>query len=251
MLEKTTNVMKEVYDLFIEYGAVLLASINEACVTQMGTQFGTNLVSGDANARALTFNLGTVAMQDALISLMTDWRENEMTDDVAIVGNGPFANLDLVKKFYSQMANNQGVNMAAISSSLPNVFFDKDTRAVWGANQVGVFGKGSVHLLTRNMYEGNFAGHLANSSYFNMALPVNELTVPQPFLDRLKIDVQIQEVDCAKEVLLNGVPTQVKEGVIVYLKKKFSVFTLPQMYQAADPLYGTNGTLRYSITATT
>lgn len=248
-LQKETNVMKEVYGLFIEYGAVLLAKINETLVTQMATKFGNNIVTGDANARALTFALGTVAMQDALVQLMTDWRENELADDVAIVGHGPFANLDLLKKFYSQMASSQGMNMAALNAAIPNVWYDKDCKAIWGANQVGVFAKGAVHLLTRNMYQGNFAGKLANSSFFTMALPVNELTVPQPFLDRLLFDVQIKEVDCPTEVDINGVPTTVREGVIVFLKKKFSLFTLPEMYQAADPLYGTNGTLRYAITA--
>ncbi len=250
LLERETTVMKEVYDLFIEYGATLLAKINETLVTQMATAWGVNTVSGDANATALTFSLGTVAMQDALIQLMTDWRENEMVDDIAIVGNGPFANLDLVKKFYSSMANQQGFNMAAVNSFLPNIFFDKDTRAIWGANQVGVFAKGSVHLLTRNMYEGNFAGHLANSTFFTMALPVNELVVPQPFLDRLLFDVQIREVDCPTEIDLNGVPTTIKEGVVVFLKKKFALYTLPELYRAGDPLEGTNGTLRYEITAT-
>jgi hypothetical protein len=250
LLERETSVMKEVYSLFMEYGGVLLQSINEALVTQMSTAFGTNIVTGDANARALTFGLGTVAMQDALVQLMTDWRENEMTDDVAIVGHGPFANLDLVKKFYSQMPNTQGMNMSALNSAIPNVWYDKACKAIWGANQVGVFAKGSVHLLTRNRYEGNFAGRLANSSFFTMALPVNELTVPQPFLDRLKFDVQIKEIDCPTEVVINGETKIVSEGVVVFLKKKFSLFTLPEMYQAEDPLVGTNGTLRYSITAT-
>jgi hypothetical protein len=248
-LTKETNVMKEVYGLFIEYGAVLLAKINETLVTQMATKFGNNVVTGDNAARALTFQLGTVAMQDALVQLMTDWRENEISDDVAIVGHGPFANLDLLKKFYSQMASSQGMNMAALNQAIPNVWYDKDCKAIWGANQVGVFAKGASHLLTRNMYEGNFAGKLANSAFFTMALPVNELTVPQQFLDRLLFDVQIKEVDCPTEIEVNGVPTTVREGVIVFLKKKFSLFTLPEMYQATDPLVGTNGTLRYQITA--
>jgi hypothetical protein len=248
-LERETSVMKEVYDLFIEYGAVLLASINEALVTQMSTSFGDHLATSTNAATALNFKLGTIALQDAMVQLMADWRTNEMGDDVAIVGNGVFANLDLVKKFYSSMANDQGVNMQALANAFPNTFFDKDTAAIWGADRVGVFEKGSVHMLTRNMYEGNFSGHLANSTYFTMALPVNELTVPQPYLDRLKFDVQIQEVDCPREIDLNGVPTTVSEGVIVFLKKKFSLFTLPEMYQEGDPLVGTNGTLLYHITA--
>ena len=204
IISQESNVMKEVYDLFLEYGAVLLASINEALVGQASTQFGVNTVTGVNAARALTFSLGTVAMQDALVQLMTDLRENEMSDDVSMVGSGAFANLDLVKKFYSQMASNQGVNMAALNNNFPSVFFDKDCRTIWGDNNIGVFAKGSAHLLSRNYYVGNFAGQLANSVFFTMALPVNELAVPQPFLDRMIFDVQIREIDCATEVVING-----------------------------------------------
>jgi hypothetical protein len=247
LMERETTVMQEVYNNLIVYGNALLAKVNDTCVTQMGTKFGVNVTTGDNAARALTFNVGTVAMQDALVQLMTDWRENEINEDVAIVGNGPFANLDLLKKFF-QGTNTQGLNLAAMTTGMPNVFYDKDTRAIWGANQVGVFAKGAVHLLTRNMYDGNFAGHLGTSNLFTMALPVSA-TVPQPFLDRLKFDVQVKEIDCATEIDLDGVPTTVSEGVMVILKKKFSVFTLPELNKAGDPLEGVNGALRYAITA--
>jgi len=248
-LAKSTQIMNEVYSLFIEYGNALLASINEGLVTQMATSFGVNTTTGDNNAKAVSFSLGTVAMQDALVSLMSDWRENELTDDVAFVGSGPFSNLDLIKKFYSSMANSQGFNMAQLTGSLANVWFDKDARAIWGTNHVGAFAKGSVHLLTRNYYEGSFKQHLANSTFFTMSLPTQDQVVPLQFLDRLKFDVQIREVDCPTEIDLNGVPTTIKEGVVIYLKKDFSLFTLPELYKVGDPLVGTNGTLRYNISA--
>lgn len=250
-LSKPTTVMDEVYSLFIEYGNALLASINEALVTQMATVFGVNTTTGNNNAKAVSFSLGTVAMQDALVTLMNDWRENEMIgDDMAFVGSGPFSTLDLVKKFYSTIPNSQGFNMAGLNASLPSVWFDKDARAIWGTNHIGAFGKGSVHLLTRNYYEGGFKQHLANSTFFTMSLPVQDQVVPLQFVDRLKFDVQIREVDCPTEIDLNGVPTTIKEGVVVYLKKDFSLFTLPELYKAGDPLEGTNGTLRYNISAT-
>lgn len=248
-LAKPTQIMQEVYSLFIEYGNALFGSINKALVTQQSTRWGLNTVTASAAARALTFNLSSVAMQDALITLMTDWRENEMTDDVAYVGSGPFANLDLLKKFYSTMPNAQGFNMAALNNSLNSVWFDKDARSIWGADQIGMFAKGSVHLLTRNMWEGSFAQKLANSTFFNMALPIQDQVLPLQFLDRMKFDVQIKEVDCPTEIDLNGVPTTIKEGVVVFLKKKFTLFNIPELFNAADPLYGTNGTLRYTISA--
>lgn len=250
-LSKPTSVMNEVYSMFIEYGNALLASINEALVTQMSTSFGINTTTGLNTAKAVTFSLGTVALQDALVTLMNDWRENEMIgDDMAFVGSGPFSTLDLVKKFYSTIPNGQGFNMAGLNNSLPATWFDKDARAIWGDNHIGAFGKGSVHLLTRNYYEGGFKQKLANSTFFTMGLPVQEQVVPLEYVDRLKFDVQVLEVDCPTEMDINGVPTMVKEGVVIFLKKDFSLFTLPELYKDGDPLKGTNGTLRYSVTAT-
>jgi hypothetical protein len=242
------SVMKEVYDLFIEYGNALFSAINLDLVTQMATKFGVNTTTGSNATKAVQFNLGTTFMNDALIQLMTDWRENELTDDVAYVGSGPFSNLDLVKRFLSG-TNNQGINLAAMANALNSVWFDKDARAIWGANQIGAFAKGSVHLLTRDYYVGDFKEKLGNSYFFNMALPVQDQVVPLQYLDRLKIDVQIQEVDCPTEMLINDVPTQVGPGVVVYLKKDFSLFTVPELYKSGDPLEGTNGTLRYTVTA--
>ena len=235
-MQKETQVMKEVYDLFIEYGAILLASINEALVTQQATAFGINVVTNSNAARALTFDVNSVLMTGALVQLMSDWRDNEIGEDVAMVGSGVFANLDLLKSFFSTMPNNQGLNMAALTNTLQKVWYDKDAKAIWGDNQIGVFAKGSAHLLTRNKYIGTFARKLANSTFFSMALPMNELTVPQQFLDKLLFDVQIREIDCPTEVIINDVPTTVSEGVQVFLKKDFSLFTLPEMYKAGDPL---------------
>jgi len=247
-----TSVMKEVYDNLVDYAAVLLAKENELLVTQMGTMFGNNVTTGDSNAKALTFNIGTIALQDALIQLMSDWRKNEIdADGISIVGNGPFSDWEFVRKVYSNMPNTQGINMQAFQNMLPNVWYDKETTNIWGANHCGVFEKGSIELLTRNKYVGNFKSKLANSTYFTMSLPVNELLIPQQYIDRLLIDVQIREIDCATELEIDGVPTTVSEGVQVILKRRSSLFTWPDMYKNGDPLQNVNGTLRYALTATT
>ncbi|MBX7227834.1 MAG: hypothetical protein K1X55_17495 [Chitinophagales bacterium] len=245
-----TAVMKEVYDNLFMYAGVLLAKINEMLVADMATQFGVNVTTGNNAAKPLSFQIGTVALQDALVQLLSDFRENEM-DMVSICGNGAFANWDVIRDIYSTFPNLQGVNMQAMSGKLPKVWYDKDTAGIWGANQVGVFEKGSIELLTRNKYIGNFKSRLGTSSFFTMAMPVNELAVPQQFLDRMLLDVQIKEVDCPTEITIDGTPTTVTEGIIIFLKKKFKLFVAPDMYDATDSLAGSNGTLRYELTGCT
>ncbi|MBK7882500.1 MAG: hypothetical protein IPJ81_00660 [Chitinophagaceae bacterium] len=250
VMQEESSVMKEVYDMLIEGGGAILKSINKALVTQMATQFGINVVTGNNNAVPLDFALGTNVMQDALIRLMTDWRENEICDSVCMVGNGPFANLDLVKAMFSG-SNNQGIDQGKLANMLPSVNFDKDTRTVWGNNQIGVFEKGSLALLTRNKNVGNFARKLANSNFFTMALPVNEYCCPQDCLEKMIFDVQVKEIDCETSMNINGEDTTVGPGILVVLSKEFNLFVKPpNLYEDADPLFGTNGTLRYSITTT-
>jgi hypothetical protein len=248
-MDGQTQVMREVYEMLVEAGGAMLASINQALVTQMATQWGENIVTGDNTATSISFSLQNNSMQDAFVRLMTDLRENEVCNDVMMVGNGPFANIELVRQWFANAAADNGINKAAMLNSMPRVWWDKDTKTIWGANQVGVFEKGSVHLMTRNYYTGSFAQRLANSNYFSMALPVNEYHCPQEYLEKLMFDVQLKEIDCPTQVTVNGVETTVKEGILLILKWNGSLFVKPtNLYHADDPLYGTNGTYRYQIT---
>jgi hypothetical protein len=249
-IRKQTNAMKEVYDMFIEGGGAVLRSINKSLVTIMATQFGVNTVTGSNASRALSFELGTTGMNDAMVQLISDWRENEFNDSVMMVGNGAFANYDMIRQIMSSQASAQGISQASLANMIPKVYFDKDTRAVWGANQIGVFEKGSVHLLSRNDYAGNFGRTIANSTFFTMALPANEYNgIPVENLDKLLFDVQVKEFDCPQTLTINGLSTTTDgPGVLININKKYNLFTKPgNIYDAADPLFGTNGTLRYTL----
>lgn len=244
-----TQVMREVYEIFVEKANTLLRVINSNLVTSMSTKFGKNLVTGSNAASQLSFSLGKNGMDDAFVRLMTDMRENEFCEGVTLVGNGPFANIDLIKKWFAASGADNGINKAQMVNDMPSVFFDKDTRAIWGDNQIGLFEKGSMALLAYDQYVGDFATRLANSEYFTMELPVNEYSCPQQYLDRLRFDVQIREIDCPITMNINGVSTTVKEGVQVILSKTYGLFVRPDnLYDDLDPLDGTNGTLRYEIT---
>jgi len=247
-MQSETLVMREVYEMLVEGGQAMLGSINKALVTEMGTQWGKNIVSGDNTATPLTFNLNSNTMDDAFIRLLADLRENEICNDIFMVGNGPFANLDLVKNWFADGAAANGMNKARLMGDKPPVWYDKDTRDIWGANNIGVFEKGSIHLMNRTMYTGSFAQRLANSNFFSMALPVSEYHCPQDYLDKLMFDVQIKEIDCPTQVTVNGVESTVSEGVLLILKWRGGLFVKPTgLYFNEDPLYGTNGTLRYNI----
>jgi len=246
-----TAVMKEVYDMLIEYGGALLANIDAALVTQQLTQFGTNVKTGAATATALDFAPGTIGMGNAYVRLMEDMRENEFCDDVYMVGNGPFSNMDLIRNWFSSQPGANGVNNSAMLNSFPKVYFDKNTRSIWGANQIGVFEKGSQGLITYNKYVKSFAGRIANTEFGTIALPTAEYCCPQEYLDRLQFDIKVREIDCPTTMTINGASTTVSEGVQITLVWRGSLWTRPtNLYKSGDPLLGTNGTLRYAITET-
>lgn len=250
-----TRVMREVYDVLIGEAGALIGSINTALVTAMSTQFGVNTVTGVNTSTALSFGLGTNGMSDAFTRLVTDVRENEICNDgkLFIAGNGPFANLDLIRNWFANGPADNGIDKANMMQSFPNVFFDKDTRAVWGANQIGVFETGSLALINAPQYVGNFAGKFGGSEYSNIAFPVEEYCCPQQYLDRLRIDVQVKEFDCNPTLTLDGGAAAAAggPGVMVMLSWQGNLFVRPTtLYNTGDPLEGTNGTLRYTITAT-
>jgi hypothetical protein len=242
-----TQVMKEVYDDLINYGRALLKSINTLLVTQASTQFGINVTTGSSDATQVNFSLKKNGMQDAFVRLMSDMRENEICDNVTIVGNGDFANIELVRKWFANAGADNGINKAAMVNDIPKVYFDKSTKTIWGENHIGVFEAGSLGLITRNMYVGNFARRLANSEFFSMALPVAEYCCPQDGLDKLMFDIQIRQIDCPTELLVNGSSATVSQGLQVIMSWNGSLFVKPDsLYEDEDELAGT---LRYEIAA--
>jgi len=253
MLNNQTRAMQEVYDLILSEATALVKGINIALVTAMSTTFGKNVTTGLATSKAISFSLTSNGMSDAFVTLMADARENEIcdTDGLTLVGSGPFANLDLIRKWFANGPADNGLNKANMLDSFPNVFYDKDAASIWGANQVGMFEKGSVALVNYPQYVGGFAGKMANSELFNMRLPLADFCCPQPFLDRLAIDVQIVENDCPTSMTLDGgAAASAGMGVNVILSWTGALFVRPTtLYRTGDPLDGVNGALRYTITA--
>lgn len=249
-MNQQTRVMREVYDILLAEAGALVSSIDLALVTQMSTQFGKNVTTGDSLAKPLDFVFENNGMNKALFEIITDMRENEFCDfgNVSFVGTGPFINMELFRDWWGNCCSASGMNVGRAIESFPNMFFDKNSRAVWGQDIVGVFENGSVSLINAPKYVGNFAGRIGNSEYFTLKFPVNEFCCPQQYLDRLTIDVQIKEFDCNPMLAINGAPAAAQgPGVMVMLSWTGSLFVRPDMYQAGDPLDGTNGTLKYEI----
>lgn len=241
--------MQEHFELWVEHANILLKSMNQALLAQMATQFGANIVTGSADPRTINIKKAGADwdLDAGIIRLMADLRDNEICDDICMVGSGLLANYDLAR--LSACCSGSGIDPA--NWALPGFTYDKDAGAAWGANNFAALAKGSVKMLSRDKFVGAFAGAKGNSIFFNVAFPINEFGCVDlaQCLSQLGIDVQMRYIDCATEVEVAGVPTTVNRGWQVILSKNFNLWVQPtNAYANGDPLAGTNGTLLYNVT---
>lgn len=245
-----TGFMKEHYDLFIEHVNILMSQINSALVSLMSTQWGDNVTIGSNAGKVININRSgaDLTLNDGIVELLNDLRENEICDDVCVVGGGIIAAYDMVKA--AQGLTQAGFDQSRLS--LPSVFFDKATQSLWGQDAFGVFAKGSVKFIGRNRYAGNFGGAKGNSIFMTVPFPVEQFSGCTDFLEclrDLRFDVQMRYIDCPTEIDVNGVPTTVNRGWQVIISKHFNMWVQPtNAYAATDPLENTNGTMLYYAT---
>lgn len=241
-----TSVMREHYDRILEGANILLKAINQDLVTLASTEFGTNVTTGSNAAK--TINIAPTPSLDldaGIIQLLQDLQENEICGDPCIVGGGLFSAFD--KSLLMACCNSAGFDYSRVG--LPKFFFDKDSQSIWGSNQIGVFAPGSVKFISRNKYVGNFAGEKGNSMFFTIKLPTAEFGCAPECLDELVFDVQMKYIDCPTSISVNGTAQTVNRGWQFIISKDYSLWVQPDdAYRVGDPLAGTNGALRYTIT---
>lgn len=243
-----TRVMDEVYGTFLEYANALMKAINQDLVAQMATEFGENASNGDDGGTLINFNTSgnTAILNNGLIQVLRDIRENEICGTPCMVGGGLWDAQWIAQQI--ACCNNAGMDMSGLTNALPRLFFDKDTQSIWGANSAGLFAPGSVKFLSFDKNVGEaFTGQMGTSFFTNIGLPVNEFGCNlDDCLRDLRFDVQIRFLDCPQTVDINGVPTAVGRGWHVIISKDYGLWVQPTTgYQAGDSLADTNGTIKY------
>lgn len=247
--QPATPMMREIFDLFIEHANVLLKSINTALVTRMATGFGENVTIGSDAGKVININKNgaDMTLNDGIVEILADLRENEMCDEPCIVGGGLMSNYEIARM--AACCSQAGVDANRLG--IPKLFFDKDTQTIWGQDSFAVIAPGSVKFLGYNRFGGRWSGEKGGSIFFTAAFPVNEFDCPdvEGCLRDLMFDVQMKYIDCPQEISINGVMTAVNRGWQIIISKYFQLFIQPvNLYAAADDLFGTNGTLLYFAT---
>jgi hypothetical protein len=247
-LAQITPMMKEQWDIVMEFANGLIGDINIALLAKQVANFGFNQTTGSAAAKTVNFLLSNANndLSTGMPMLISDMMENEIKmSDVTLVGSG------LINNYYIQQpaksADQSGVNTSQLA--LPKLYHDLYAGSAWGANQFGVFEKNSAQFVDIVRFTGFKAGMKPGTWLGSLPLPIVD---SQGNTFSLTVDVQIKYIDCPQEIEVGyPVPATVSvgRGWVIILSKSFDQFNIPATsYDAADRLFQNNGTLRYEAT---
>lgn len=238
-----TRIAQKHFDKFRETANIVMKKMNLDLVTDMATLFGDNATTGSTSkAININSNGSSLILDNGIVEMMGDFRDNEICGDVCLVGGGLYANYDMHRA--ALCCNAAGVDASRVNT--PTFYFDKDTQTIWGNNSVGAFAKGSVALLERNQYQRFFSGEMGDSVFFTAPLPISYFGCADP-CQAVTFDVQLKAITCPTEVIgPNGTPITVSRGWLIIVSKQYALWVQPtNAYAAGDELEGTNGTLKY------
>lgn len=244
-----TTVMKEIYDRILESANIVMKAINVDLVTQMATKFGVNVTTGQSNGKVINVNDdgNKMVLDNGIVDMMRDIQENEICGDPCLVGGGLWSAWKAAQML--ACCSSAGLDMS--KTSLPRLFFDKDTQNIWGPNTAAILAPGSVKFIGRNSYQGPFAGQRGTSFFTTLPLPVDEFGCNlEDCLRDLMFDMQLKYIDCPTQVTGPGGNTiTVNRGWQIIISKRYALWVQPtDAYSAGDELYDTNGTLKYYLT---
>lgn len=224
----------------------LIQGINLDLLTKQGLNFGKNKTTGLTTPKTLNFPLSTATLNlsQGLPMLLTDMELNEVCAPIDIVGSGLFQSFDNAQLLAC-------CNAAGIDTTRWNYTLYKDYQAntVWGANEIGIFERGSVQLITYAKNRLNLGKHGATE------YGILPLTIPSPACNGdypgLDFNFTLRWVDCAEQINIGGAeePTTIKNAYIAEMSLAYDLVHIPaDAYDPADPLTGVNGTFNYVVT---
>lgn len=242
-----SGIMAEMWGRIIENANGLMQDINSDLLSIQAANFGTNVTSGNANAKTINFPLDTNnnPLTQGLTMLFQDIMENEVQpNNVMIVGAGLINSAAIQMNLNTQNSKQQNYPSNNI---IPPMFWDWNTAGKWGANQFGVFERKAVQLININKWGGNFGGDKMSTWLGTIQLPLVDSLGGS--LSAFKFDFQLRHIDCPQEVEVDGILQSVGRGWVFDLMANYNQFNLPQdSYEASDRLVGNNGTYRYVAT---
>lgn len=219
-------IMDEINESFDAMARKLNAALLAKQLLNFGYNYGNSPASGGVKSVAA---LGTngAPLASFIQTLYSDYHEkNEYYGNAAIIGGG-----NVMKYFVTTMTgccNQDGADQAAIAAQLGWApFLDNTIEGVLGSNQFIMAAPGMIQMVPYLRYVGENAGQFGTSVDTTITDPATGLTY----------DMKVDYDGC-------------NEAFYVRLTLNYGLWIPPvDTYNPADPLYRTNGSLRYAATA--
>jgi hypothetical protein len=256
--QPATQMMNEHLRAILHSMNGIYQKMENVLTTSMASSFGKH--KGGTTA-AVAVNIeqdGTLNdLGSGLTKLLMDAEANEFCSTPMFCGAlGSLMHAYSIQKQKGGISNGTGYNPEAMASDF-QFYASGQTASTWGANNVGMFAPGSVHLIERQDNVGSFAGQRGASFFTTIIDPRTQCWTPNG-LGNIAFDLQVKYIDCPDDLgsnITNGYISEgsisAARGYVLLIKKRYGLFTTPtDAYDGADALAGSNGTLRYSISNT-
>lgn len=210
----------------------LARSINKALLQKQLLNFGFNYGNSPASSAAKSINVLVAAtgapLATGLQELIQDFTEkNQYMGAPLVIGQGNIMKYKTTLE--AACCNTTGTDMGALMAKLGWApFLDTQIESVLGSTQFAVLAPGMVQFVPYLRYVGENAGQFGTSVDQVVTDPVTGL----------QYDMKIDYDGC-------------KEKFYLRLTLNFGLFFQPvDTFNAADPLYRTNGSTRYAAATT-
>jgi hypothetical protein len=249
MGKPATPFMNEFMTTIKTYANGLLGAIDLDLIGQI--TWGVNAVTGVNTATSLNIEKDATKfdLTTGWAQLLNDLDVNEFEGTPIIVGNGIFNKFVRSRGFQGNKMN--GLNDGEYADF--DWYFDNHTTAPsnWGANNIGLFSKGSFGFVDLNKFVGFRAGQKGVSFFFQIELPTS-VVQSDGTAAGIKFDCQLKYIDCPTTVWNGYANITANRGWQLIISKNFGLFQIPSdAYQTGDVLAGNNGSLLYAITNNT
>ena len=227
----------------------LMSAVNSDLLTLAFANLGKNRRTGLTTASTINIGKDTNfnSLTDGATQILSDYKLNNMSGKPIAVGAGLFNNY-IMQQAAKQTAQN-GLDTRTQAGGF-DFFYDNEVETIGDPNDLLVYEKDAVQLVTYLKYQGFKKRDLGTAIFDNVKIPYTTMTANGGIqVAPMPVDVQFKFNDCEADYTVDGETETLQKGWNMILSLNFGLWTIPSTaYRTEDPLTGNRGSLLYNVT---
>lgn len=227
----------------------LMGAVNSDLLTLAFAALGRNRRTGVNTASTINIGKDTNfnSLTDGATQILSDYKLNNMSGKPIAVGAGLFNNY-IMQQAAKQTAQN-GLDTRTQAGGF-DFFYDNEVETIGDPNDLLVYEKDAVQLVTYLKYQGFKRRDLGTAIFDNVKIPYTTMTANGGIqVAPMPVDVQFKFNDCEADYEVDGQTETLQKGWNMILSLNFGLWTIPSTaYRTEDPLFGNRGSLLYNVT---